>query len=85
MVVSPRKESSRRVLRSLGASTLDGASRRLALAHEFVDNRPELKRLLDQSGAGSHPRVVKMLAEQAGSPDSSYSFRVKPRERKGSK
>ena len=52
------------------------AERRLDAARTFVKNRPELQRLLDVTGLGSHPEVVRALAENP------HGLRLVPRKRK---
>lgn len=71
---------SRRALREQ-YGTAEG-DRRLALAAEFVANRPELRELLNQTGVGSHPKVVRMIAEKAGAAYSQYTLRVQPTQRR---
>jgi hypothetical protein len=54
----------------------DDAGRRLAAAQKFVAARPDLQRTLDETGLGSHPRVILALAEKAN------GMRMVPRKRK---
>jgi len=54
----------------------DDAGRRLEAAQKFVAARPDLKRTLDETGLGSHPRIVLALTEKAD------QLRVAPRKRK---
>lgn len=49
--------------------------RRLEVARQFVSRRPELARLLNETGVGSHPEFVKSLVE------SPHSMRLAPRPR----
>jgi glucose-6-phosphate dehydrogenase assembly protein OpcA len=53
----------------------DSADRRMAAAKEFINNRPELKQRLVDTGLASHPTIVMALAEKAD------VLRPKPRKR----
>lgn len=53
---------------------LDEGQQRIKIVKEFIANRPGLKKLLAESGLGSHPDIVLALAER------SEELRMKPRE-----
>jgi hypothetical protein len=55
---------------------LKEGDRRMKIAKEFIENRPEFAGLLTTTGLGSHPRIVRALVER---PD---ALRLKPRAEK---
>lgn len=53
------------------------ATRRLERAKDFLAERPALAKRLQDSGVGSHPKIVEMLTE------SPHTLRIKPLSRRG--
>jgi hypothetical protein len=54
----------------------DDAGRRLEAAQKFIAARPDLQKTLNETGLGSHPRIVLALTENA------TQMRMVPRKRK---